>query len=166
MSNYKFVPHTSTLSSIADAISELQSLAEECREIVDNAPEGLSETQRIQTLDETAGYLEDVNEPDIPEGADDLAISYSEAVPTRKGRSPSRSTRRDNALAIIGAAVEALEAKVEELREEANDARGEDDDSDEGDVADAKADSFDELKTELEEIVSNVESCEFPGMFG
>jgi hypothetical protein len=45
-------------AAVADAFNELEELACECREVVDNAPEGLSATQRIETLNETAEVLE------------------------------------------------------------------------------------------------------------
>ena len=118
--SYKYVPQSSTVSAVSDAFSELTTLGEECREIVDNAPEGLNQTQRIQTLDETASELENLSEPDIPGDAGDLPISYSEAVPARKRMNTGRAVRRDNAVAILSRAVSALEDRIEQMREDAD----------------------------------------------
>ena len=57
MASYKYVNCTGTVSSIEDAFAELQSLGEEAREIVDNAPEGLNQTDRINTFEDTASTL-------------------------------------------------------------------------------------------------------------
>lgn len=180
--SYKYVPQKGTVSSVSDAYSELVSLGEECREIVDNAAEGLDQTQRIQTLDETAGELENLSEPDVPEHVADLEIGYSDSVPTRKGRSPSRATRRDNAVAILQGAISALEQKQADLEEIANADEAEAEPAEaapatvNGDGAEPakltaeqaqeQADEIASLISELQDTVDSVESLDFPGMFG
>lgn len=67
MSKIKYAQHDASFySAISDAYTELAELRDEVREVVDNAPEGLSETQRIQTLGETADRLDEFvdSEPD------------------------------------------------------------------------------------------------------
>ena len=150
MASYKYQNCTGTVSSVEDAYSALEELGGECREIVDNAEGGLAETQRIQTFDGTAGTLENLSAPDIPECVQELAISYSEAVPTRKRMATSRARRCENAVAVLTAAVAALE---EWLDDEAN---AEHDDRDE----------VESLKDQLESDAGEAEGCEFPGMFG
>lgn len=142
---YKMVTCSNSVRSlIADGVSQLEELASECREMVDNASEGLAETQRIQTFGETADALEGISEPDMPDELDtvlDTVVAFSESVPTRKGRGTSRSVQRDNAVSMLSAAVEALQ-----------------------DVDDNEA--ADELATEVQNIIDEAEGCEFPGMYG
>lgn len=135
-------------STVADAVSaafsDLQSLGEEIREVVDNASEGLSQTQRIQTLDETAGTLENLgDEPDVPESLKDVKVKYHEAQSTRKGRGLSRSNRCSNACAMLRAVEEALS------------------ESDYDDNDDAQ-----ELLQTCTNAADEAEGCEFPGMYG
>ena len=157
MGSYKNVPCTGTVSSISDAISELESLGEECREIVDNAEGGLRETSRIQTFEETAGTLESVSEPDVPECIAELSINYGEQRPTRKARSMSRQVRCSNAIAVLQAASEAAQQWLDDT------------DCQPEDMSSEKEEQRDEVQTfidELDNIVGDCESCEFPGMYG
>ena len=150
MGSYKSRTTESTVSAISDAISDLTSLGEECREIVDNAEGGLRETQRIQTFDETASALENLSEPDVPEVVAELSITYSEQVSTRKGRGESRAVRCSNSVAVLQAAQEAVSVWLEDDANEEH----------------ADRDDVEQLANDLEEIIGEAESCEFPGMFG
>lgn len=160
----KSVACKGTVANVADAFSALEELAGECREVVDNAPNGLSETQRIQTLGETADTLEGINAPDegdLPPGASDLPIEYSE----QQGKRLSRSDRRDNAVAILRTAIEVLEAREQELR----DSLAEDDPDDKPDPDDEREKHADDIRSyvdELDNAASEAEGVEFPGMFG
>lgn len=147
---YKSVARTGTVESIVDAYSMLEELHDEVQEIVDNATDGLRETSRIQTFEETASTLDNASSPpDVPECVSDLAISYSESVHRSKRAGPSRAVRCENACAIIGAAIQACQDYL---------AEGECNEDDQGEV-----ESF---ISELEDMQSNAESAEFPGMFG
>ena len=150
MGSYKNVQQVGSVGSVADAISELQSLAEECREIVDNAEGGLAETARIQTFEETASTLEGISEPEVPEVVDELEIRYVEQRSTRKGRGESRAVRCANAVSLLQAAQEAVSVWLEDDANEKHDAR----------------DDVEQLANDLEEIIGEAEGCEFPGMFG
>jgi hypothetical protein len=88
--------------AVHDAFLDLADLGEECREVVDNAPEGLNQTQRIQTLDETASELENLQEPEVPAELAELSVKY---LP---GRVRSRATRCWAATEILEKCVEAL----------------------------------------------------------
>jgi hypothetical protein len=129
-------------TDLADAVNtafhELAELASECREVVDNAPEGISETERIQTLDETASVLEDLEKPNVASELADIKVSFS-TYGTR-----SRAVRRDGALGIIEACVEALSGI---------------------DGSDPRREAANDLREELN-AVSEAENCVFPGMFG
>ena len=150
MGSYKNRNTESSISAVSDACSALEELGSECREIVDNASDGLKETSRIQTFDETAGTLEGISEPDVPECISDLSITYSEQISTRKGRGESRAVRCSNAVSVLQAAVEAAQ---EWLDDEAN-------------AEHADRDDVDTFVTEVESIIGDAEGCEFPGMYG
>ena len=132
--------------AISDAVSEIQGLAEECREVVDNAGDGgLSQTQRIQTLDETASTLENANEPDVAECLLGIEVEYQD-LPQRK-RGYSRADRCGQACYILEMCIGALE------------------DFEEKNPGD-KADEAESLRGDLESLKDEAEGVEFPGMFG
>lgn len=150
MGSYKNRSTDSTVSAISDAISDLTSLGEECREIVDNASENLQQTSRIQTFDETASALEGLSEPDVPECVAELPITYSEQISTRKGRGESRAVRCANSVAVLQAAQEAVAMWLEDETNEEH----------------VERDEVEQLANDIEEIIGEAEGCEFPGMYG
>lgn len=178
MPKLKFNTYKSTVSGAVEyAYGELTSLAEECREVVDNAGDSFANTQRIQTLDETAGALEyHTDAPDMPEVVGELVCEYQEQVPTRKGRGLSRAARRDNAMNALGAAIDAVTAwkeARETAREEAESAAEEAGAATLDTQADTQEQTDEELESEADELVSTLEDargdaegCEFPGMYG
>lgn len=142
MASVRFKPRTARLVDLVnEAFSELESLAGECREIVDNASEGLSQTQRIQTFEETANILEGLCEPEVNKSIEDTQVTYSSMESSRKGRGLSRANRCSEAVNSLNAVVEALE-QLPETDETSN------------------------LKNELEEAANEAEGCELPGMYG
>jgi hypothetical protein len=125
--------------AVNTAFTDLADLASDCREVVDNAPEGLNATQRIQTLDETANVLEGLEEPAFSAELADIKVSLP------KPRMPrSRGDRRDIALGIMAACIEAL------------DSIGEDD---------RRNQAACDLRDALESTSTDAEMCEFPGMY-
>jgi len=152
MARTKLVECKGSLSSISDAISELQSLGEECREVCDGMSENLHNGQRYQDLDASASALESISEPDVPVDGGDAEIKWTEG----KRRHVSRALRRDNAVACLQAAKDEAERLAEENRK----------DEGGGEVAQASADALDGFAEALGEIISEAEGCEFPGMYG
>lgn len=150
MGSYKNVNTESNVSAIDDACSSLEELGGECREIVDNASENLQQTSRIQTFEETAGTLEGISAPDVPEVIAELPITYSEQISTRKGRGESRAVRCSNAVSVLQAA----EAAAQEWYD------------DEANAEHADRDDVDNFITEIQNIIGDAEGCEFPGMYG
>lgn len=150
MGSYKNVTTETTMTAVSDACSSLEELGSECRELVDNASENLQQTSRIQTFEETAGTLEGISEPDVPECISELPITYSEQVSTRKGRGESRSVRCSNAVSVLQAA----ESAAQEWYDDEANAEHED------------RDDVDAFITELQNIIGDAEGCEFPGMYG
>lgn len=178
MGSYKNENRKGSLADlVSNGFSELQSLAEECREIVDNASEGLQQTQRIQTFESTADALESLSEPDVPDACSDIEVEYTEMVQKRKGRGTSRSTRCSNAVSMLSGCVSALEQHISDLNdkkneiEEMNEAEIKKQKDDNPDFKDAEEIDNDiseaeSLKDELDSAVSEAENCEFPGMYG
>jgi hypothetical protein len=140
--NIKLVERTDKIaSSIGDAFGDLEELAGECREVVDNAEGGLRETQRIQTLEASADELGALEVPDVPAALAELPVTYS--LPKR--RYVSRVARATDAGTILYACVDALEGIAE------------------GDERHADAQ---ELSAALHSAIDSVGCCEFPGMYG
>ena len=157
MGSYKSIEQVGSIGSVSDAISELQSLGEECREIVDNAEGGLKETSRIQTFEETASALENISEPDVPECVDEVQVKWYEQRPRRKARAMSRAVRCANAVALLQAASEAAQQWLDDTDCQPEDKSAE---------QEAQREEVESFIDELDNIVSDAESCEFPGMFG
>jgi hypothetical protein len=126
-------------AAVADAFSELEELACECREVVDSAPEGVSATQRIETLNETAEVLEGLSAPDVSAELAEIKVS-----PPKHRKARSRGDRRDVAVGLITACIEVLNTvdKVDPRHQEAR-----------------------HVCSELESASSEAECCEFPGMY-
>ena len=180
MARIKYVTRDSTVSGISDAFSTLEELGSEARELYDNASEGLQQTQRIQTFEETAGTLEGLSEPDVPACIADLPISYSEQT---SKRGLGRARRCQNAIGVLQAAAEAAQTWLDEHPVIDDDepcegcgrspgfnlGAGCEKCADLGDGMAYSNDDRDEVDTfisELENAISDAEGCEFPGMFG
>ena len=134
----KFVEHEMTFGqTIENAFDELSELAEECREIADNASEGLQQTQRIQTFEAAADDVKNLEAPTVPDALEKLTIKYF--LPKR--RYLSRQSRAGDAITMLKACIAALGDKVNDT--------------------DAQA-----LNCELQNAADVASSCEFPGMYG
>lgn len=167
--SYKAVQRETTLSAaIGDGFSELECLAEECRELVDNATDMSRGTQRIQTFEETADTLESLTQPDDPsEVLGTLPVSYVEMVHRSKKARPSRAVRQSNALDLLRAAAMTLQIWLDDHEEWADqdDVRSVIDTDTSPSCAEVHGEATD-LMAELENLVAEAENCEFPGMFG
>jgi len=137
--------------AVKSGLDELTALAEEIREVVDNAEGGRAETQRIQTLGETANTLEQISEPTIDGEIAQIKVTYAESIPSGR-RGLSRRTRCDNAISALDAAIEELAMRVDEWDEQHKETK--------------EDNPYKILVEELEDIKGNAEECEFPGMFG
>lgn len=151
--SYKLELRTTTVSAaIGDAYLELGALRDELDEIIDNAPDGLRSTARIQTMEETKDQLDRYadDEPSVPDACKDFVVTYHEQVPRRKRQSASRSVRCENSCAMIRAVVQV----VEEWRDE-DPARSEE-----------VKDEIDTFIESANEAADECENLEFPAMFG
>ena len=151
------VPVTGTILDCIEAgYNDLSELYNECQEIVDNAPEGLSETERIQTLGETADALSSADsQPDVPEFLQDVEVIYTED--RRKSKSHSRASRRDEACTYLRTAIVGIDEWVEKMREHNEPPSV---------IHSDQIQEAEELRDELQELLNAAEGCEFPGMYG
>ena len=137
--------------TVADALSigysSLLDLRDEVQEVCDNAPESLQSSARIETLSESASYLNFAD--DEPELENDALASHRFNMPLLKAkRNMSRRVRRDNAVLFLQCARDAIESWSDEHEQE------------------ERSDEVQELMDKLDDDISNAESCEFPGMMG
>ena len=155
MSSYKPNPCKATLrDAIEDAYSILYDLHGQAQEIVDNASEGLSQTQRVQTFGETADALNGADSaPDVPDSLAEMPINYVEMAKKSKRRGPSRATQCSNACSALDGCISALDEWLEVHKD------------DEGDAADLVAEA-ESLRDEISGMKDTAEGCEFPGMYG
>lgn len=155
---YKSVQQEASVSdAVSIAFSYLEDLAGECREVVDNASENLANTQRIQTLGETADALESFSEPEVPEVFESHRVKFTE----QQKRNPSRASRCGNAVAALQAVVDACEERIQELEKILADPEyvvtpG----------REAEHEALETLRDACQEAIDAAEACEFPGMYG
>jgi hypothetical protein len=136
----------SVVDVVSTAFEMITELAEEIREVYDNAPESLQNGPRLTTLNDSADILENVNEPDVPDELADIEVEYGEW----SARRMSRATRRDYAVQLMDDVIQTLQARL---------------DSDE--PADSEIlDGAQELIDGLDEVKGDIDCAEFPGMYG
>jgi len=149
VSAYKLVECKGSVESISDAFSELESLAEEMREIADNMEDGgMGHMPKAEAAGEAADTLEGLTEPEVPSCLEGRDTSWHESVNRRKGRGPSRAVRCSNACAVFRAAADSAMEWAESC-----------DDEDEKQAAEEFAD-------ECNAVADEAEGVEFPGMYG
>lgn len=174
--------------AVSDAYSTMDGIKDELQSWYDNLPENFQSGDKGDQLQTAIDAIESVSEPTAPDHASEIACSWREYV----GKF-GRPKQRDNAVAALRAAGDAVRARVEELGqltfEEPDD---EDKDPEEttevesvngaevkqeepekvGDEAiteDERDTMVDELETyadEIEAAADEYDNVEFPGMFG
>lgn len=159
--SYKYVTRN---MKIEDAVSsfyaDIEELASEARDIVENATEALAQTSRIQTFEATADTLENLqasDTPQLPEALQTMEITVGLAEPRNRRQSTSRAVRCENAAGYARAVIDAVREWCDEVEAE------EDIEKRPGD------DVLTELREwtdELEGHVDEAEATEFPGMYG
>lgn len=144
-------------SACEDAKSALECLRDELQEWFDNLPESFQSGSKGEALEEAIGNLDSAIDQieDAPEESMDVS-TFAAPAPIKKRR-PSRSDRRDDACALLAAAVDICRLHIGELQEH--------------DEGQGKTDNEEKI-TALEEWSSNIESAqqeaenvEFPGMY-
>src|SRR5262249_47946706 len=125
--------------AVTDAFNKFAELGYACREAFDNAPEGLNQSPRNQTLDETASALEDLSAPVIPAELAEIKVNLPK--PRKPG---SRGDRRNAAVGILAVCTEVLSAI---------------------DESDGRYQAARDLCDELQGATAEAENCVFPGMY-
>lgn len=104
-------------SFISDGFAEIQSVGEEFREIYDNAPENLQQTDLNQTRDSTASEIESLSEPSVESsilGELDCTAQIDNGKLYRGRVSQSRACRAANGGNQLRAAAEAIQSWLDE----------------------------------------------------
>lgn len=172
MSKPKMKPATSTVAdAVSNAFSDIESLKDELQEWYDNLPESFQNGSKGEALQEAVSNLEGTSEPDIPEYASGIEVSYIEYA----GRYVSRSKRRDNCVSMLQAVCEAVRDAASALGDleyvdgklkvgEVGSIVGEEPDTE--DERDSIVSELESFADDCENASSEWESAEFPGMYG
>lgn len=155
---------------ISGACGELANLAEEIRSWYDSLPEGLQQADKGQQLDECANQLENISEPDVPDFARAMAVYAPPMLNVN-----SRGDRRDDCVHQLQQAVQMLQDAKEmeqfalfheeqgrtvHLFQEARKGQEQPEET-----AEEQKDALQALVDELDNIINDAESAEFPGMY-
>lgn len=170
MARYKMeIVKTKIMDALDAFYSDINDLREEIQEVVDGAEGGRAETQRIQTLGESAETL-DIERPDLGGDAEAMieAESTDVGISMRGGKKrgvESRQVRCDNAASHGRAAADYILELVEHLRQE-DDEKADDAADKLSDDDQAKLEELEDFANQVLEHVEQVEGAEFPGMMG
>jgi hypothetical protein len=167
--------HSSTIgSALEEAMSELQELGEEMRSWYDNMSENLQGGEKAQTIESTADTLEGLQAPDVPEHLEEEAVSYTTQS---KRKSTPRHMRCSNATSALGAIISACEDYVQKAEDAISALPDDAEDDTEIDLEEGdgvitvgelreRIESTNSFKDEIENLSSEADGVEFPGMMG
>jgi iron only hydrogenase large subunit-like protein len=160
MGKYKQVQEEFTVEQGLD-ISDIESLRDEMTEWRDNMDgTGLENTSKYEAVSEAADQLDNVDsitfddldsaleEAGIQEEVKALKYTTTQFVPRSKRQSTSRAYRLSNAVAIVTGALDAIETYLNEQEDQ---------------------DKVSDIQTEVDNLrglIEEMDSVEFPGMFG
>ncbi len=153
---------TTRLDDVVSNVSNYSDLASELRDWYDNLPESFQQGDKGSMLDESASTLENISEPAVPDWAGAMAVYCPPMLDIS-----SRADRRDAISHELQQAVDAIDEALTKGRFPLKD-------DDEGnmyqlppeDAEDTEQrDELQSLKDELENIISEAEGVEFPGMY-
>jgi Protein of unknown function (DUF3102) len=135
----KSEPRTLPIGEAVDeAFTEFEELGLEMRDWADNTPESLQQTEKYETISNTAETLEGIERPDVLETLDNITITITD--PPRRRRGYSRAARFEQACAV-------LETCISTLKQ-------------------AEGEEAAELASSLQDSLNEAEGVEFPGMCG
>jgi hypothetical protein len=129
------------IDAVEEAMTDLEDLRDEMSDWAGNMEEKFSHTEKYERVLEAADALEQIQRPDVPDHLADSEIEIAQVLPRSKSKGLSRNDRRFNAISII-------ESVMEHLDQLEND-------------SDAQT-----LRDELDQITSEADGVEFPGMYG
>lgn len=130
--------------ALSEAFGEFSSLAEEMRSWADGMEEKFSSTDRYARVSEAADTLENhTDAPDVAECLEDIKVSVQDLAPRKRGY--SRADRCGQACYILDLCINALD----EIEGEGE-----------------RKDEAESLRDEIDNVKSECEGVEFPGMYG
>lgn len=139
--------YTTNISSLVeDAMSEVESLQDEMQSWYDNLSEGFQQTEKAERIQEAADVLSNVSGMgiDVPDEFSEVNTVYFPSLKVN-----SRADRAAEAASMLQAATDAAREHAEN--------REQDEEQDELDTS---------WIDEVEEAIGELESVEFPGMYG
>lgn len=92
---------TTVSEAIEFAFNTFADLSQEVLEVVDNCPENLRSSERIETLEEIGTTLEGLTQPDVPQLIAEAEVTWLEPRVTDRRRGHSRAVRRDIAVIAL-----------------------------------------------------------------
>lgn len=141
------------LDAIGEVLAICEGLGEEMRSWADNMPESKQSSSKHDEVEQAADTLEEQAQADPVTSAPDQAflneIKITIQDPTPKRQARSRSTQLGDAMVILTSVMECLNSKFVEFEAD-----------------DVKHAAAKEIHDALEDIESNLQGVEFPGMFG
>lgn len=173
----KNTTHTaSILGAVEGFYSDIEELASEMGEWRDNLEEKFSQTEKYSNVSECADALENITDngdaPDVLSEGDDKEVTYTHGKKSSSKSPYPRWLRRDNAVNMVRAAIEAIDARISSIQEQRD---AEDEMSEEARAfaeaqgatsVDDQISELEEYKNSLEEHADEADGIEFPGAFG
>lgn len=179
------VKYTEHKSSIRGAIegfySDIEELASEMGEWRDNLEEKFSQTEKYSLVSECADSLENITDNgDAPDVISEGDTPEDEVTYTHGKKSSSKSPyprwlRRDNAVNMVRAAIDAIDARISNLETSLEELDSTEVNEDEVSLAAVEAtrehlqnmrDELEQYKQSLEEHADEADGIEFPSAFG
>lgn len=164
------IPYNSLIAdAVSDACSNASELRDELESWYDNLPENFQSGDKGDQLQEAMSNLE-INEPDVPDALSDISC----AVELPNLRRPSRAARCNECVIILDGCVTAAETEKDRLEalnfdEDGNEINDDNEIVEGGTNEGDRDNAVSEIETfisECEEARDQLESVEFPGMFG
>lgn len=161
-------PHRKSDSCFADVVSmgvaDLIDLGNEMREWFDNCSENLQQSDKMQTVEQTAETLENFDEPDLEDWLGKVRFEHLEHNYTsRQFATRSRATRRDDAVWHLQQVIDHLDKIVDDGFAFITDDKGV---GMQTELTSEQLEEIEPLRDELQVIVDEAENAEFPGMYG
>lgn len=139
----------SVSEALSSACSEVDCLKDELQDWFDNLPEQFQSGDKGSQLEEAISQMDNITEPDIPECLNDVNFVHIPSI-----NPSSRSSRCFEVISLLESTAQTINDFLEGLEDkEASDENKE------------NIDSTAELRDTVEEMINDLQSVEFPGMY-